>query len=286
MHPWFVTGLIDGEGCFNISISSSFKKSKIGWVVQARFIIELHIKDLALLCKLKSFFGGIGTITTTKKLARYSIVGLNDIINYVLPHFSNFPLQSVKIIDFLLWKECVIIMANKGHLTLKGLKNIFYFKSAINRGLSDDLKSIFPDLNFGVRPIYKISSKSLHPLWISGFVTGEGSFHVSINSINQVFPVFSIGLLIKDQLLLEKIQEYFSFGRVYLSGNTAQIKIFKLVDLLSIINHFNSYPLEGFKLYNYNLWVEILKLISSKLHLSQEGLSKILSLKEQLNKWD
>lgn len=94
MKPWFATGLIDAEGCFNISISKSFKNSKLGWLVQARFIVELHIKDLTLLLKLQSIFGGIGTITTTAKVARFSIVGLSDIINYVLPHFSNFPLPA------------------------------------------------------------------------------------------------------------------------------------------------------------------------------------------------
>ncbi len=100
LNPWFVTGLIDAEGCFNLSISKSFKKSKLGWVVQARLIVELHLKDLALLSDLQSYFGGVGTITTTARVARYSIVGHNDIINLVLPHFNKFPLQSVKLIDF------------------------------------------------------------------------------------------------------------------------------------------------------------------------------------------
>nr|QNH92700.1 hypothetical protein [Wolfiporia cocos] len=137
LHPWFVTGLSDAESCFNISISKSSKKSKLGWVVQARFIIELHKKDLALLREVQSFFGGIGTITTTAKVARFSIVGLNDIINFVLPHFSNFPLQSEKLIDFELWRACVLIMANKGHLTLEGLKQIFSLKSALCSAIMD-----------------------------------------------------------------------------------------------------------------------------------------------------
>jgi LAGLIDADG endonuclease len=98
------------------------KKSKLGWVVQARLIVELHLKDIALLRNLQSFFGGIGNITTTATVARFSIVGLNDIINFVLPHFDNFPLQSVKLIEFGLWRAGVIIMTNKGKFTLEGLK--------------------------------------------------------------------------------------------------------------------------------------------------------------------
>ena len=54
LHPWFVTGLIDAEGCFNIMITKS--SSVLGWRVQARFILELHIKDIKLLYQLQSFF--------------------------------------------------------------------------------------------------------------------------------------------------------------------------------------------------------------------------------------
>jgi hypothetical protein len=178
LHPWLVTGLIDGEGCFNISISQSFTKSNLGWEVQARIILELHVKDLALIQELQSFFGGIGTIETTARKARISIVGITDIINWVLPHFSNFPLQSVKIIDFELWRTCVIIKGNKGHLTIEGLKQIFSLKAALNKGLSEYLNSAYSDLASVVRPKYKPSLTSLHPFWISGFVSGEGSFHV------------------------------------------------------------------------------------------------------------
>lgn len=130
LNPWFITGLIDAEGCFNISISNSLKNSNLGWVVQARLIVELHLKDIALLRNLQSFFfGGIGTITTTATVGWFSIVALKDIINFVLPHFDNFTLQSVKMIEFGLWRACVIIMTNKGHLTLEGLKEIFKISS-------------------------------------------------------------------------------------------------------------------------------------------------------------
>ena len=114
-------------------------------------------------------------------------------------------------------KRSVKIITNKGYLTLEGLKQIFSLKSILNHGLSDNLKSVFPDLVSVVRPIYTLSLIPLHPLWISGFVTAERSFHVSVrklrklrklrnlNLINQVFPIFSIGLHIRDKLLLVKI---------------------------------------------------------------------------------
>jgi hypothetical protein len=177
-------------------------------------------------------------------------------------------------------------MANKGHLTLDGIKQIFSFKSALNFGLSENLKSVFTDLPAIIRPNFTPSLSALNPFWISGFVTGDGSFHISINLKNQVLPVMSICLHIRDELLLVKIKEFFGFGRIYLSGETANFKVFRLVDLLSLITHFNSYPVVGFKLYNYKLWVEIINLISAKLHLTSEGLAQIQSLKEKMNKWN
>jgi LAGLIDADG endonuclease len=47
---------------------------------------------------IQSFFGGIGTITINpnKRSARYSVVGINDINNFIITHFENYPLQSVK----------------------------------------------------------------------------------------------------------------------------------------------------------------------------------------------
>jgi hypothetical protein len=83
-----------------------------------------------------------------------------------------------------------------------------------------------------------------------------------------------------------KIQEYFGVGSVYFSGKTVQFKVFKIVDLLSIISKFNSYPVGGLKLYHYNLWVKIVNLISAKQHLTPDGLEKILFLKTKLNKWE
>jgi hypothetical protein len=79
-----VTGLTDAslpfcakrekevEGSFNILIAKSLSV-RIGWRVQARFIIELHIKDLALLKSIKKFFNNAGTIIINNK-KKYSLV--------------------------------------------------------------------------------------------------------------------------------------------------------------------------------------------------------------------
>ena len=56
------------------------------------------------------------------------------------------------------------------------------------------------------------------------------------------------------------------------------------------MKHFKDYPSfaasqEGFKLYNFTIWCEIVELLENK-ELSPEAFYKINSLKDKLNKWN
>ena len=55
LNPDFVTGFTEGEGCFLITASQD-NKCKTGWHVKLFYQLHLHIKDLALLEKIKDFF--------------------------------------------------------------------------------------------------------------------------------------------------------------------------------------------------------------------------------------
>jgi hypothetical protein len=60
---------------------------------------------LDLLKTLRSYFKEIGSITLKNRvksgeIARWCVVGINDILNHILPHFCNYPLQSVKKLDY------------------------------------------------------------------------------------------------------------------------------------------------------------------------------------------
>lgn len=60
----------------------------------------------------------------------------------------------------------------------------------------------------------------------------------------------SIGLHKREILLLEKIQQYFSFGSIYEHGNEVEWVVFRIDQLLAIRSHFNTYLLGGLKAYN------------------------------------
>lgn len=73
------------------------------------------MKDIDLLLKIQSFFCGVGTISKnlTKNSCRYSVVSLRDINKFIIPHFKNYPLQSVKSIDFDLWSQIISLLNDK-----------------------------------------------------------------------------------------------------------------------------------------------------------------------------
>lgn len=121
INPWFVSGLADGESSFCITIFRN-KEYKLGWCVQAIFQIGLHKRDLALLLQIQHFFGGIGSIKTSKttNMVIYSVAGIKDLTTVIIPHFLNYPLLTQKAADFVLFQRVVELMTNKAHLTIEG----------------------------------------------------------------------------------------------------------------------------------------------------------------------
>jgi hypothetical protein len=122
-NPLYISGFTDAEGCFTIQIIKDDSR-QLGWAVLVGFLINLHSKDLPLLKGIQSFFGGVGNIyfSTNRKSVNYFIQDINSLTKIIIPHFDQFPLESAKKLDYELWKQCVLLMANKEHLNQAGLE--------------------------------------------------------------------------------------------------------------------------------------------------------------------
>ena len=97
--------------------------------------------------------------------------------------------------------------------------------------------------------------------------------------------MFSLGLHLKDEVILKDIQNIFQGGNTYkLKADLVQLRIFSVKDLLKVFNHFDQYPLLTQKQADYELFKQALNLIITKEHLTKEGLTKIVAIKEYLNK--
>ena len=248
IDPWFVTGFTDAEGCFRIP----FRKNstiKIGYRVGLEFKIELHIKDIELLEEIKGYFNNKGYITIHGNYARYCIASHKDALEVIIPHFDKYPLRTAKCADYLLFKQIILSMKDRKHLTSKGLQDIVNIRATLNWGLTPNLKLDFPNTKPVERPVLVKLTQRFMPLWFSGFVTGDGAF-----MIGKVFS-FSVGQHIKDSALIEYFKEVFKCGHFTSFKNAKVFRVTSTVHLCTIIiPFFDKYPVRGDKYKSYVNW--------------------------------
>lgn len=154
LNPKYVSGFIDGEGCFHVSIVDR-AELKVGKSVRVLFQISVHKKDKALLDLIRKFFG-VGVVIDRKDdVFYYKVSKVQDLI-LVLAHFEKYSLLTQKGADLELFKQVVEKMNRKEHLTTEGVQEIVNIKASMNFGvLSDNLLSAFPNTVAVSRPIIK-----------------------------------------------------------------------------------------------------------------------------------
>lgn len=94
LNPWWVSGFVAGDGGFSLGVRSSGR-------IYFRFHVTQHIRDLALMQLFISFFG-CGTVyeQAAKSRCDFIVQDLGSIWSVVIPHFINYPLISIKYLDF------------------------------------------------------------------------------------------------------------------------------------------------------------------------------------------
>jgi hypothetical protein len=90
---------------------------------------------------------------------------------------DKYPLCTQKYADYLLWKKAFSLVKRKVHFTNEGLYCIINLKSSMNLGLSDTIKSEFPNYIPAERPQAR-DNLIITPYWLSGFISAEGNFDV------------------------------------------------------------------------------------------------------------
>ncbi len=124
LDPNYITGFVDGEGSFSVSISPrNFQNVK--WEVIPSFSISQHKRNRGILFKIKNYFG-CGTIRPNRKdkTYKYEVRCLEELDKKIIPHFKKYPLQTNKKVDFEIFTKVIEIMKEKKHLTPDGLKEI------------------------------------------------------------------------------------------------------------------------------------------------------------------
>lgn len=288
LNPFYVTGFVDGEGSFILTIIKD-NKYKSGWRVACRFVISLHKKDLMLLDSIKEFFGTGSVLHMSKDSAQYrveSLAGLEIIIN----HFDKYPLITKKQADYKLFKLALNLIKNKSHLTKDGLLEFVALKAVINNGINNDLSIAFPKIDTVLRPEVQLA-QIMNPNWLSGFVEAEGCFSVVIfkNKTSKLGEAVKLSFIltqsIRDESLMKSLIEYLGCGNTNLdSTGTINFKVTNFSSIKNIIiPFFAKYHLKGNKNLDLSDFSEITRLMENKSHLTLDGLNKIKQIRNKMN---
>jgi hypothetical protein len=120
----YVSGFIDGEGCFSVSFNFREKlKTKIE--VRPSFSIGQNMRSLGILKEIEKFFG-CGSIRFSKsdQCYKYETRNIDDLRGKIIPHFRKFPLMTNKKTDFEIFSKVCERIAQMKHLNSEHLKEI------------------------------------------------------------------------------------------------------------------------------------------------------------------
>lgn len=289
--PWYVTGISDGEGSFQITIQDIKGKGYTGYKPFLEFKVTQKEESSGMLCELKKYFncGRISIDNRKTQTMKFVVVNNNELIENVIPHFDMYPLKTSKYLNYLDFKSAVMLMKEKKHYDLNGIEKLREIKSKMNKA-----RSFKDKFNFcWSKDIILVSE------WIQGFIDGEGSFQseISIGKNNNLKVLFNFSLQIKqsnhDVAVLNAIKDFFGCG--YLkpkysirnlddSENSLRNTTTLWIRNTEIIcKFFDKYPLYTIKNLDYLDWKHLINLKSKKAHLNNEGLNIMKHIKNNMN---
>jgi len=183
--------------------------------------------------------------------------------NKIIPLFDSYPLKGTKYYDYINWRD--------------GFKDFLLNKDPDSRlNLIERIKERKLKLN-NLKSEYKLPIGHLDKFdghYISGFVSGDGSFSVVTGpkSFHNGFgqTVFLITQHINNKLLLENIMKHFNVGHLYENKtrtNELNYRVSKKEDLIKIIiPFFELYPPLGVHSISFFKWKSIIEfLVKSKI---------------------
>ena len=148
MDPWFITGLVDAEDSFTVSVLKSgrfyycdgsfyliIRASKLNKIPRTDigFSIAQHSREKLLLEKFITYFNCGRVKKDSKNSVHYYVVtNVKDITDKILPFFNKYNTKGVKYINFVDWREGAEIIKTKNHLSSIGVERLRTIQSKMN----------------------------------------------------------------------------------------------------------------------------------------------------------
>ena len=249
-YPYLV-GLIEGDGWFTITKNGKYLKYEFG--------IEMSIRDIQLLYKLKKLLG-VGTIDirrracakhpTQNKLiscakhpkqsvlnitidseppvetAIFRIRNKTHLKNIVIPIFDKYPLLSNKKYDYLRFKESL-------------LSDTIY---------SNDLIKYVRPTGLSINSdIVEYTNTEYFQAWLIGFIEAEGCFSIYKLNKDKDYLIASFDIAQKDgEILISAIREYLSFTNAICidKTNCSKLKVTGVRSIENVIKFLHNAPVQ------------------------------------------
>ena len=236
----YILGLLEGNGYFSVNKKGKYIMYNIG--------IELSIKDIKLLYKIKKHLG-VGTIMIRKskvheeyiETAIYRIKDINHIKNIIIPLIDKYPLFTNKYYDYLYLKDCIN-------------NNLIFYDTLTEYKRPDKYPQVENILN-----------SNHFPIWLIGFIEAEGYFSTYTTKHYQDVACFEISQS-NNFNTIEAIKIYFGItSKVYKDKtNNFRIKTTSSKCIQNVINKLDKTPikLQGLKKVNYLVFLKRLRQIS------------------------
>lgn len=210
LTPWYVTGICDGEGSFQITIQDIKGKGHTGYKPFLEFKVRQKEDSCGMLYELKKYFncGRINIDNRKTRTMKFVVTSNNELINKIIPHFDLYPLKTSKFLNYLDFKSAVLLMKDKKHYNLRGIELLKEIKFKMNKA-----RPFKDKFDFCWSKDIVLTSE-----WIQGFIDGEGSFQseININKNKNLKVLINFSLQIKqnshDVAVLNAIKEFFAYG--------------------------------------------------------------------------
>jgi LAGLIDADG endonuclease len=130
--PSYISGFVDGEGCFTVSISPR-PTLRVGWEVRPSLSVSQNGDRSEVLLMIREHFG-CGTLRPDRsdRTLKWEVRSLPLLTAVVVPHFRRYPLQSGKRRDFELFADICERMTRGEHHSAVGLQEIVRLAAEMN----------------------------------------------------------------------------------------------------------------------------------------------------------
>jgi LAGLIDADG endonuclease len=137
LEGW-ISGFIDGEGCFCVNINRC-SATRLGWQVRPEFVVTQGARSIGALEILQEFFGCGAIYRNTRHdnhredVYRWCVRRRDDLSDRIVPFMHDLPLRTSKAQDFELFVEVLELMRSSRHLELDGVAQIATLVEGMNR---------------------------------------------------------------------------------------------------------------------------------------------------------